>query len=66
MNVLDITAPAGYEVSEVSDAKDIVLGELYYLIDDLGSYHIPEDSDLLKYADRIVSVLIDSGWRPTK
>ncbi|WP_407316614.1 hypothetical protein UQW22_09830 [Isoptericola halotolerans] len=52
---LDVSAPAGYEVPEVSDAKTEVVDILHQL----------DGEDRLTIGDRQVERLIEMGWRPT-
>lgn len=53
--VVDVTAPAGYEVGEVSDAKTEV-------VDLIGQL---DGDDSINIGDQIVSRLLETGWRPT-
>ncbi len=67
-SVVDTSAPAGYEVPEVSAAKD----EVAEAVRDLLEYH---DVDIeaaygtsrgpISAADKIVEHLLELGWRPT-
>lgn len=59
VNIIDITAPSGYEVDEVTAAKDLVYDILY---DEL---YVIEGSALAA-ADQVVDRLIEEGWRPTE
>ena len=59
--LLDTTAPDGYETSEVSAAKTLV-GDI--LGTDFGGYD-NGDLDTLVAADRIINRLVAAGWRPT-
>lgn len=53
--IIDIDAPAGFEVSDVSDAKDEVIDLL----------NTTEGEDNITVADAIVTALLERGWRPT-
>ena len=53
--VIGVAAPDGYEVGEVSDAKNEV-------VDVIGQL---EGEDHLDVGDQIVSRLLEAGWRPT-
>ncbi|KZM78411.1 hypothetical protein [Cellulosimicrobium sp. I38E] len=67
-SIVDTSAPAGYEVPEVSAAKD----EVAEAVRDLLEYH---DVDIeaaygtnagpISAADKIVEHLLELGWRPT-
>ena len=59
--LLDTTAPDGYETAEVSAAKTLV-GDI--LGTDFGGYD-NGDLDTLVAADRIINRLVAAGWRPT-
>ena len=59
--LLDTTAPDGYETAEVSAAKTLV-GDI--LGTDFGGY-ADGDLDTLVAADRIINRLVATGWRPT-
>ena len=59
--LLDTTAPDGYETAEVSAAKTLV-GDI--LGTDFGGY-ADGDLDTLVAADRIINRLVAAGWRPT-
>ena len=59
--LLDTTAPDGYETSEVSAAKTLV-GDI--LGADFGGYD-NGDLDTLAAADQIINRLVAAGWRPT-
>ena len=59
--LLDTTAPDGYETAEVSAAKTLV-GDI--LGTDFGGYD-NDDVDTLVAADRIINRLVATGWRPT-
>lgn len=59
MNVVDITAPKGFEVQEVTEAKDLVYDLVY------DSLYVIEGS-IITLADQVVEQLIESGWRPTE
>jgi hypothetical protein len=54
--VVDVSAPPGYEVPEVSDAKSEVT-------DWLGQHY---DGDALGAGERLVEQLLALGWRPTR
>lgn len=58
MKTIDITAPEGYEVVEVSVAKTEVA-------DWLGQNYL-DNPDMIHAAEKIVSRLIEMGWRPTE
>ena len=58
--LLDTTAPDGYETAEVSAAKTLV-GDI--LGTDFGGYD-NGDLDTLVAADRIINRLVAAGWRP--
>ncbi len=59
--LLDTTAPDGYETAEVSAAKTLV-GDI--LGTDFGGYD-NGDLDTLAAADQIINRLVAAGWRPT-
>ncbi|MHA7617419.1 hypothetical protein ACX12M_02760 [Cellulosimicrobium cellulans] len=66
--IVDTAAPAGYEVPEVSAAKDEVAAAvrdlLEYHLDDVETvYATPRDP--IHEADVIVEKLLTLGWRPT-
>lgn len=67
-SVVDTAAPAGYEVREVSAAKDEVADRIrdllaYHLDDAETVYATPRDP--IHEADVIVEKLLTLGWRPT-
>lgn len=66
--IVDTIAPAGYEVPEVSTAKD----EIAAAVRDLLEYHLDDvetvyatPRDPIHEADVIVEKLLTLGWRPT-
>jgi hypothetical protein len=63
--IVDISAAEGFEVEEVSNAKDLVM-DLFFTED----WGIPISDDgpvePITIADTIVETLIDAGWRPTR
>jgi len=65
---LDVSAPPGYETGEVSAAKDEVADEvrdlLEYHLDDIETVY-ETNRDPIGEAERIVSRLLELGWRPT-
>ena len=75
MEIIDTTAPEGYEVAETTLAKNTVMA----LLDDLGNPACTEYPkldetgdglvvipDIIGMADKIVEKLIAMGWRPTR
>lgn len=61
VNIIDITAPSGYEADEVTAAKDLVYDVLWDNLD------VTEGTgNILFVADRVVDALIAEGWRPTE
>lgn len=66
--IVDTSAPAGYEVPEVSAAKDEVTDRVrdlleYHDVDIETAYTTPRDP--IHEADVIVEKLLELGWRPT-
>lgn len=61
MNIVDVTAPSGYEVAEVTAAKDLVYDVLWDNLDVMAGA-----GNILFVADHIVEKLIAEGWRPTE
>lgn len=62
MNVVDITAPEGFEgfeVQEVTEAKDLVYDVLW-------DWNYSIGGSLISLADQVVEHLIGLGWRPTE
>jgi hypothetical protein len=51
--------PRGYEVQEVTDAKN----EVYDVLWDNVLY--PQEEDLILISEKIVETLTNKGWRPT-
>lgn len=73
--IIDISAPEGYEVAETTEAKDLVMDLVQDAIDHwlwYGGMEEPDDyekaggQDAISVADRIVESLIEKGWRPTE
>jgi hypothetical protein len=67
-SIIDTSAPAGYEVPEVSAAKDEVQDRIrdlleYHDVDIETAYSTPRDP--IHEADVIVGKLLELGWRPT-
>ncbi|MDQ8040530.1 hypothetical protein RDI86_01530 [Cellulosimicrobium sp. XJ-DQ-B-000] len=67
-SIVDTSAPAGYEVPEVSAAKDEIADRVrdllgYHDVDIETAYTTPRDP--IHEADVIVEKLLALGWRPT-
>jgi hypothetical protein len=71
-NTVDVSAPEGFEVPEVTAAKDAAmqvitdgLGVLGIDLDDDDFEYPTQDADPISMADSIIEGLIAAGWRPT-
>ena len=62
LKVVDITAKPGFEVSEVSHAKELI--EDFFYTTDLIEDDLTRSRAII-LADAIVEALINIGWRPT-
>lgn len=70
LGIIDTTAPEGYEIMEVSAAKDAVADRFYEEKWDVDpseedADQAPYGIDVIAAADDIVETLIKAGWRPT-
>ena len=69
--IIDTEAPEGYEVEEVSRAKNEVM-DLFEWRGDLFDFEYAEGctraivKDSIETAEVIVEMLLKMGWRPTK
>lgn len=73
--IIDTDAPEGYEIAEVSDAKNLAMDIVQDVIDHVFWLNGAEEPDdmrkmeghhSIRAADKIVEALITAGWRPTE